>query len=70
MDYYTQSQTCVSIWNIGVPDFPGLKALIHELIYVKNDIYSATIKYDNGAIAMRNFFVKLKCKQQLNQLKN
>ena len=31
---------------------PKLKTVIHELIFVKNNFYPATIKNDNGAVAM------------------
>ena len=37
---------------MGVPIFPKLETVIHGLIFVKNDFYPATIKNDNGVIAM------------------
>ena len=46
-----------------------LKTLTYELISVKDNFYLATIKNDNGAIAMGIFFVRKKWKQQLYQLK-
>ena len=46
--------------------FTKLKTLIHKLICVKT-IYPATIKNDNGAVAMRKSFVWRERKQQIHQ---
>ena len=40
---------------MGAPDFFQIKDLDIQSNYCKNIFYSATIKNDNGAIAMRNF---------------
>ena len=53
---------------MGAPDFSKFKTIIHELICVKNNFYPAIIKNENGAVAMRIFFVRHERIQQLHQL--
>ena len=65
----TQTQTCHYIVVMGVPDYSKFTTIIHELICVNNMFQPATIKNDNGAVAMRNFFVRHEQKQQLNKFK-
>ena len=45
------------MWIIVAPDFSKFKTVIYEKICVKNNIYPATIKNDNGAVAMRKHCV-------------
>ena len=55
--------------KMGTSDFFELKNLIHELIYVKNTFYPASVKNDNGAIATRKKIVRRERNQQRCQLK-
>ena len=48
---------------------PKLKTLIYELSSVKHNFYPATIKIDNGAVAMRKYFMWYEWKQHLHQKK-
>ena len=41
---------------------PNLKTLIYEVICVNKFLYLATIKNDNGAVAMRNCFCATRTK--------
>ena len=49
--------------------FPKFKTLIHGLISVNNIFNTATIKNENGAVAMTDFFVRCERNQQLHQIK-
>ena len=42
--------------KMGASDFSKLKTLIHEIIFVKNNIYPESIKNDNGAGTTRKKF--------------
>ena len=54
----------MKIWARQI--FSELKTLIHELIFVKNGFYPASINNDNGAIAMI-FFLQREWNQQLRR---
>ena len=41
---------------MGAPYFSGLKTLMHELIFVKNNFHLESIKNDNTAVKMSNNF--------------
>ena len=47
LEYLTTNMT-FDIKNVHVIFFFKLKNLIHELIFVKNNFYTASIKNDNG----------------------
>ena len=48
----------IKYWRSIFP--PKLKTLIYELIFVKNNVYPATIKNDNGAVEIRIFLCDAK----------
>ena len=54
---------------MGAPDFPQIQDRNARANLCKNNIYPATIKTDNEAVAMRNVFVQQKRNQQLHKFK-
>ena len=57
------------IKNVHVIFFSKLNNLIHKIICVKNNFYSASIENENGAVATRSKFVRCERNQKIHKLK-
>ena len=65
--YNTQTRHDIKYEILARHIFSQIKALIYELICVKIFFYPESIKNYNGAVAMRNYFVRRERKQKLHR---